>query len=180
MKVALPILLFLISILQISAQDIDKNINEIRQIYTQTNAKIAEGEKDFAMSEIFFTELVVNKGGTSYPAVGTYKQTVNFYHTYGDREKEPYPNRLLKITVSTQSAPREMSAEFLFDPKEHLIFYFAKDLESENRLYFAGGKLIRWQKDKKLEDIKNSATNELLKEAICQKNRFVNIFRNSL
>ena len=179
-KIALPILLILIGILQISAQNVDKSIKEIRQIYAETNSKIDKAAKDFAVSEIFLTELIVNKGGTSYPAVGTYKQTVKFYYTYGDRETDPYPNRILKITVSTERAAHEEYSEFLFDQTEKLIFYFGKNDGLENRLYFAAGKAIRWQKEQEILQLKNAEAKDLLKEVESQKNSLMQIFQNSL
>jgi hypothetical protein len=179
-NLAIPILLLSIGILQISAQKVDKNIEEIRQVYKQTNATIAEAEKDFSVSEIFLTELIVNKGGTSYPAVGNFKQTVKFYYTYGDRELDPYPNRLLKIIVSTERAAHEEYAEFVFDQTEKLIFYFGKNDGLENRLYFASGKVIRYQKEQEVLPLNNAEAKELLKEVTSQKNSLMQIFRNSL
>ena len=136
----------LVLAVNVAGQTEDRRISDIRAAYDKTNSRIAEAERNFAESDIFLTELVVNRGGTMYPAVGNFKETIRFYYTYGNREVSPYPNRLLKITVSTERSAVRESAEYLFNQSGQLIFAFVNDGEAENRYYFAGGKLIRWQK----------------------------------
>lgn len=175
----LPLLLILLGSIQICAQS-DGKIAEIRRIYKETNEKIAAAEKNFRESEVYFTELVVNKGGTSYPPVGNYLLTAKFYYTFGDRESDVYPNRLLKVVVTSQSAAREYYKEFIFDKNQNLVFYYINGAEGEHRMYFANGKLIRWQKGKKLTNVNAPEAKGLLKEVNYQKNRFMEIFKNSL
>ena len=129
--------------MNVGGQTEDRRISDIRTVYEKTNSRITEAERNFAESDVFLTELVVNRGGTMYPAVGNFKETIRFYYTYGNRDVSPYPNRLLKITVSTERAATRESAEYLFDASGRLIFAFVNDGEAENRYYFAGGKLIR-------------------------------------
>lgn len=165
---------------QRSGGDDSARIERIRRTYQEIDDVIKRAEKNFPESEIFLTELAVNKGGTSYPAIGTYGQILRFYYTYGDRETDPYPNRLLKITVSTQSAARRMYAEYVFGPDGDLIFYFGDDGETENRLYFSDKQLIRWQNDQRLENTAGGAARKLLKKVSVQKDRLVRIFRQTL
>lgn len=173
------LLLLLICAMQNFAQSDDRKIEEIRRIYQQTNQQITQAEKNFSESEIFLSELVVNQGGTMYPAVGNFRETVKFYYTYGNREQNPYPDRLLKITISTRRSAIEESAEYLFNPAGQLIFYFGRDGETQNRLYFAAGKLIRWQKDEKIFSAESGEARELAKNVLSRKDKLTQIFRNS-
>jgi hypothetical protein len=164
----------------------DKRIEEIRRIYKETNERIAEAGKNFEESEIFLTEIHVNKSETPYPAIGIFKENISFYYTFGDREKNPYPNRLLKIvTVTTRSAQVEYS-ELLFNAAGQLIFYFAKpemesaDRNGERRLYFAGGKPIRYQVGDKVIDVNGAAAKEDLRLVSEKQKRLMHIFINSL
>ena len=136
----------LVLAINVAGQTEDRRISDIRDVYDKTSLRIAGAERNFAESDIFLTELVVNRGGTMYPAVGNFKETIRFYYTYGNREVSPYPNRLLKITVSTERSTARESAEYLFDTEGKLIFAFVNDGEAENRYYFAGAKLIRLQR----------------------------------
>lgn len=165
---------------EINAQTNDQSIGEIRRVYREINARISEAEKNFVESDIFLTELNVNKGGTMYPAVGIFNETVRFYYAYGMREKNPYPDRLLKITVSAQRSARKESAEFLFNRSGQLVFYFGKTGDDENRLYFAAEKLIRWQTGEKIENENSREAQELAKQVLSKKDRLTLIFRNSL
>lgn len=185
MKKLLPVF-FLLTAVQTFAQTEDKRIEQIRQAYKQVNEQIAEAEKNFAESKIFLTELVVNKGGTSYPAVGNYKETVRFFYTFGSREEKPYPNRLLKIvTVTSRSAHAEYT-ESLYSPAGQLIFYYEKTpdaetgVEKESRFYLADGKLIRYQAGEKVENAGGAKAKVNLRLILQRQKRLMNIFQNSL
>ena len=121
----------------------DARITEIRRLYDDTNRQIEQAQEDYGASDIYLNEIVVNKGGTSYPAVGIYRKTIRFFYTFGDREYNPYPDRLIKITVTTERSARHEYAEFVFDANGLLAFAFEKDDESETRYYFSEGRLIR-------------------------------------
>ena len=182
-KLILFLLIFSSFGVGIFAQTDDKKIEEIRRVYNQTNERIAEAEKNFAESETFLTELIVNKGGTMYPAVGNFKQTIKFYYAFGNREQNPYPNRLLKITILTERAANRDYAEYLFDAAENLIFYFEKtgeDAESESRFYFAAGKIIRIQRGQKIADINSRVELDAPKAVQAQAAKLVGIFRASI
>jgi hypothetical protein len=163
-----------------AAQGDDKKIAGIREIYESTNRRIANAEKNFAESEIFLTELVVNGGGTMYPAVGHFKETVRFYYTYGSREVSPYPNRILKINVSTERSAASESADYFFSPAGQLVFVFESDGQIETRFYFAGDKLIRWQKGSKVMSLSQRGASAAVRDVIKEKERLMMVFRASI
>lgn len=154
----------------------DKRIEEIRQIYKETNKLIDDSEN----TEIFLTELVVNKNNGSYPAVGIYNSTVKFFYTYGDREKNPYPNQLLKVIVTTNRSAMTEHSEFLFNSSQQLIFYFEKKDEEERRFYFSVEKPFRILNGDKVLNINNKEDIEKTKVILAEKKKLVEIFKNSL
>ena len=128
------------------AQSADKRINEIDYLYTQTNEAITIADKEAPYSEIYVVEVSVNKTGNAYPAVGGYSNVTRFHYTFGDREKDPYPNRLLRTTVVTKRAASITSSEFYYNPAGQLVFGMVRtdgEEQRETRLYFAAGQLIR-------------------------------------
>jgi hypothetical protein len=174
---------FIYGALPANAQTNDKRVEEIRSIYQETNEQIAAAEKNFPESTIFLTELAVNKGGTMYPAVGTFRNTIKFYYTYGDREKNPYPDRLLKITVSTDRAAHREWSEYLFDQSGQLIFYYEKmgaGAEDESRFYFASDKIIRIMRGQRVADINSRQELAAPKAVQAEADKLVAIFRRSL
>lgn len=128
--------------LNVAAQT-DKRVASIRELYERTNAMVADCEADGESSSTYLTELVINKNNGSYPAVGIFRTVAKFYYTYGDREKNPYPTRLMKIVVETKRSNRVDKSEFLFDENEKLVFYFGKNDDGEKRVYFANEKPFR-------------------------------------
>ena len=89
----------------------------------------------------------MNKNNGSYPAVGVYRPVAKFYYTYGYREKEPYPNRLLKIVVAVARSDRQEHSEFIFNESGQMVFYLDKKDSVERRIYFAAGRPIRFEQD---------------------------------
>lgn len=188
MKILLP-LLFSVFCAAVSAQN--KEIEEIRQIYKQTNEKIRAAEKTFATSEgaaeteIFLTELNFNKGNTSYPAVGIFREEIKFYFTFGAGEN---PDRLLQIETVTYRSAAVERREYVFDKAGQIIFYFEDpdmenmDRNEETRIYFSGGKMIRFQVG---DDISTNSPvfrrkNEIVREILEKQKKLVNVFKNSL
>jgi hypothetical protein len=158
-----------------------KSIAEIQKIYNETNEKIAECEENGENSSTFLSEMVVNKNNGSYPAVGIFRTVYKFYYTYGNREKDPYPNRLLKITVATKRSDRKEYAEFLFNPLGQLMFYFEKnDGETDRLFYFAGEKLIKAQKGGRTTSLKDREEIGAVKMILSEKRKLTGIFRDSL
>ena len=138
--------LFICTVSAIVAQTADKRIDDIQSLYTSTNSAIEVAEREAPYSEIYVVELTVNKTGNQYPAVGTYSHIAKFYYTYGDREKNPYPDRLMKINVTTKRAASITVSEFLFNTSGQLVFGLVKtdgDEQRETRMYFAAAQLIK-------------------------------------
>lgn len=176
MKRVLILIILLISISDLAFSQTEKRIEEIRKIYQEVNKNVAECEANGDTSTIFLTEMVVNKNNGSYPAVGIYKTTVKFYYTFGDREKSPYPNRLLKIMLTTNRSNRTETSEYLFDAKGLLIFYFEKKEDKEQRGYFNLEKPIKLLQGEKSASIDS----EFIKSMLSEKKKLVGIFQNSL
>jgi hypothetical protein len=170
-------------VLQVGAQEADKRIEAIRLQARQVDEQIAESERVEESNGIYCNELVINKGDKSWPAVGIYRTIVKFYYTFGDREKDPYPNRLLKITVTTKRSDRHEYAEYLFNPLGQLIFYYEKDGESlptERRYYFAAGRLIRRMTGQRIVDINSHEAVEKAKDVLNNNRKLTDIFLKSL
>jgi hypothetical protein len=167
------------AVAQCQGQAEEKRVSEIRQLYQQVTQQIEESEKHGEESSIYLNEVAVNKNRGSWPAVGIYEDSLKFYYTFGDREKNPYPNRLLKIVVTTRRSSQTSYVEFLFNPLGQLVFCFQKDEEGERRYYFSNERLIRstvgpnneLSKGKQLEPVRALLT---------QKRKLVSIFVNSL
>ena len=152
LKSTLPLAWFLVCWVSVSSQTADKRVDDIQKRYEQTNSDIAVAEKEAPYSEIYVVELSVNKTGNSYPAVGTYSNVAKFYYTHGDREKDPYPNRLLKISVVTKRAAMITTSEFLYNAAGQLDYGLVRTdgvEQRETRLYFAAGQLIQMLDDEK-------------------------------
>ena len=129
-----------------SAQTADKRLDEIDNLYEQTNEAIRVAEENAPYSEKYVVEIAVNKTGNSYPAVGNYSNVTRFHYTFGDREKDPYPSRLMKATVVTKRAAMITSSEFLYNPAGQLVYGVVRtdgEEQRETRLYFAAGQIIR-------------------------------------
>ncbi len=174
------ILLFVSGIFsQVSAQS-DKQIEEIRRIYKETNEKITRSENDGESSEIYLSELVVNKNNGSYPAVGIYNSVVKFYYTFGNREQNPYPDRLIKVEITTNRSARTENAEFLFNPAGQLIFYFENKDDAEIRVYFSAEKPIRILKGTQNVNLNDKTATEQIKNILSEKRKLTGIFSNSL
>ena len=127
-------------------QTADKRIDEIDHLLEQTNEAIRVAEENAPYSEKYVVEIAVNKTGNSYPAVGSYSNVTRFHYTFGDREKDPYPNRLMKASVVTKRAALITTSEFLYNPAGQLVFGIVRtdgEEQRETRLYFAAGQLIR-------------------------------------
>ena len=145
-KLTFLISLFLLFTCSAFAQVEDKRIGEIDHLYEQTNEAIRVAEENAPYSEKYVVEIAVNKTGNSYPAVGAYSNVTRFHYTFGDREKDPYPNRLMKAAVVTKRAASITTSEFLYNTAGQLVFGLVRtdgEEQRETRLYFAAGQLIR-------------------------------------
>lgn len=175
------LILFCGMLFNLAAQT-DKRIENIKKLYRETNRKIAESNENGEYSSIYLAELVVNKNNGSYPAVGIFQTICKFYYTYGDREKNPYPNRLLKIEIETKRSANIEKYEFLFNEKEELVFYFEAENEAEKttekRIYFQNESAIKAIIGEK--NIEKSEVVKMTKSVLAERKKLVAIFQNSL
>jgi hypothetical protein len=173
------VLTFVGNVAVVRAQESDKRIEETRRLYKQVNEQIATSEKEKPYSGIFCDELVLNRNDNPWPAVGIYKSVVKAFYTFSHEEGEPYPNRLLQITVSTKRSARSEYAEYLFNPAGQLVFCFEKndgDPTAELRYYFANGRAIRITRDQKTIQLSNAelrAAQDAMKEGLKFKRIFL-------
>ncbi len=176
-------ILVLLTVFAVNAQTTDKRVDDIRSLCTSTNSAIETAEKEAPYSEIYVVELTVNKTGNQYPAVGTYSNISKFYYTYGDREKDPYPSRLMKINVATKRAAMITNSEFLFNEAGQLVFGYVRmdGLEKrETRLYFAAGQLIKMLDDEKDVNIRLRPVQDTAAAFKREAARLVSLFNASL
>ena len=158
----------------------DRRIEAISKIRAKIDQDIVASEAEPEQSNIYFTELAVNKNNGSYPAVGVYRPVAKFYYTYGDREKEPYPNRLLKIVLAIDRSDREEYSEFVFNDAEQLVFYLDKKDDVERRVYLAAGRAIRFEQNGRVVGLRARSRAADVASVLRESANLVAIFRRSL
>jgi hypothetical protein len=173
-------ILFLLFFTAPAFAQIDRRVAAIDKLRAKIDQDIAKSEAEPEYSNIYLTELAVNKNNGSYPAVGIYRPVVKFYYTYGDREKEPYPNRLLKIVVDVDRSDRKEHSEFVFDEAQRLVFYLGKKAEVEQRVYFTAGRAIRFEQGGQVVSLRTRAQTVRTATILKEKTSLVSIFRKSL
>ncbi len=155
----------------------DPRISEIRR-RNQTINVLTEMIQE--PSTTFLNELVINKNDVPYPAVGIYRTVAKFYYTFGNRERNPYPDRLLKIVIATDRSNRKESSEYLFNDAGQLILFSEKTDNFEHRVYFARERAIGFEKSERFLNLRTSEVAATVAQAIKQKTHLVAIFRGSL
>ena len=158
----------------------DRRLEAINKLRAKIDQDIAASEAEAEYSNIYLTELVVNKNNGSYPAVGIYRPVAKFYYTYGDREKEPYPNRLLKIVVAVARSDRHEYSEFVFNESEQVVFYLDKKDNVERRVYFAAGRAIKFEQDGRILSLRTQSGRAIVALILKEHVKLVAIFRRSL
>lgn len=164
-------------------QTVERQVEAIRKIYSETNGLIAEMQKAPELSSVFSVELAVNKFSVPYPAVGTYQATAIFYYTYGDRERNPHPDRLLMVRTVTKRSAFEQTGEYYFGKDGDLVFVFisAPGTEAEEtRMYFGAGRMIKMVTDGKEAELRSKAAVAASKAARTESERLAGIFKSSL
>jgi len=158
----------------------DRRVEAINTLRAKIDRDIAASEAEPEYSNIYLAELAVNKNNGSYPAVGVYRPVVKFYYTYGDREKEPYPNRLLKIVVAVARSDRQEYSEFVFNESEQMVFYLDKKDDVERRVYFATNRAIRFEQNGRVLSLKGGSRTAIVAAVMKDNVKLVAIFRRSL
>lgn len=115
----------------------------IRNHYTDVNKRIAESIEQGFEGPLYNNQWITNKNSKSWPAVGNYTQTTDFWYDDDPNhlpasERNP-KNVLLKVNMTRKAAGFQLSEEFLFKDGK-LLFYYSNQIEEgsmvETRLYF--------------------------------------------
>ncbi len=150
---------FLFTALGVSAQT-GKTVETIRKYYTTVaeKARLADTDEDQGQyGDLVMNELVINKRGHQWRAVGIFGETYKFFYRGGDSEAHMYPDQLVMVKVERRVSNRNYLEEFVYDKAGRLIFYFQKaenddQVPAERRVYFSGVKAIRIVEDGKTRD----------------------------
>lgn len=173
-------LLLLFTALAAAAQNEDKRVEAIRELYKTAKENITHAEQGDEGSKYFINELILNRGNASFPAVGTYRSVQRFYYTYGDRSRNPYPDRLRMVIVETQRAGVVENEEYLFNDTGELVFYFNRIGEGEQRLYFADSRMIRRLDGQTSVNVTTRESQETAKIVRETAVKLLTVFRSSL
>jgi hypothetical protein len=115
----------------------------IRKYYIEVNKKIAESAEQGFEGPLYQNQLVVNKNGKSWPAVGNYADTTNFWYDDDPNhlpatERNP-KNVLLKVNINRKASHLSTQEEYLFKDGK-LLFYYCYQAEEgnvwETRVYY--------------------------------------------
>jgi hypothetical protein len=115
----------------------------IRTHYTTTNQQILESIKDGYEGPLYQNQLVLNKNGKSWPAVGRYEETADFWYDddpahISPQERNP-KNVLLKVNVKRHNLHMRTSEEYLYKDGKLLFHYSVTEEEGnswEVRVYY--------------------------------------------
>jgi hypothetical protein len=176
------ILFFVFSGTAAVAQTTAAKVAGIRKLIAEADRMAETAERD-EYSSAFILELNVNPKENPYPAVGTYTSSAKFYYTYGDREKNPYPDKLVKIAITTRRSSTTERTEIYFRRPGEMIFYSTKiecDQPSDRSVYVLAGVAVRFEKQGKVVSIKGADAVGFLKEAFAAKARFEKIFQAAI
>jgi hypothetical protein len=116
---------------------------EIRNHYTEVNNKVTESIEQGFEGSLYNNQWVTNKNGKSWPAVGIYTETTDFWYDDDPRhlsasERNP-KNVLLKVNISRKASHLMTNVEYLYKDGK-LLFYYShlgeEGNEWETRMYF--------------------------------------------
>jgi hypothetical protein len=115
----------------------------IRTHYTDVNKQITESIEHGFEGPLYNNQWVNNKNGRSWPAVGLYTETTDFWYDdppdhISAAERNP-KTVLLKVSISRKSSHLMTNEEYLYKDGR-LLFYYSHDGEEgnewETRVYF--------------------------------------------
>jgi hypothetical protein len=178
---------FLFAALGVSAQT-GKTVETIRKYYTTVAEKVrlAETDEDQGQyGDLVMNELVINKRGHQWRAVGIFSETYKFFYGGGDSEAHMYPDQLVMVKVERRVSNRNYREEFVYDEAGRLIFYFqtaANDdqVPAERRIYFSGVKPIRVVEDGKIQDRLKAKDLKTSADAAAESARIKDLFARSI
>jgi hypothetical protein len=174
--------LFFAVVMTTYAQPGDKRTRAVDAVRANVDRQVAEAEGDDP-SSVFIMTFEGNGKLNPYPAVGIFTTKLKFYYTYGDREKNPYPDRLIKIVVETRRSANTEKTEVVFDETREMLFYRKKvegDETSEKLVYFARGRAFRVENNGKKLSVTSREAGDLVRLVTGDSNRLKMIFKASL
>jgi hypothetical protein len=135
----LLLFIFICSSLFVTAQ----TETSIRAHYTETNKQITESIEQGFEGPLYNNQWVNNKNGKSWPAVGLYAETTDFWYDDDPNHLSPSERNpkkvLLKVNISRKSSHLGTNEEYLFKDGK-LLFYYSHEGEEgsewETRVYF--------------------------------------------
>jgi len=116
---------------------------EIRNHYTAINKKITESIEQGFEGPLYNNQWIANKNGKSWPAVGIYTETTDFWYD-DDPNHLPASERnpktvLQKVNITRRSSALGSNEEYLYK-NGYLVFYYNHEGEEgnewETRMYF--------------------------------------------
>lgn len=116
---------------------------DIRKNYTEVNKQIAESIEHGFEGPLYSNQWVTNKNGKSWPAVGIYTETTDFWYDDDPNhlpatERNP-KNVLLKVNITRKASHLMTNEEYLYKDGK-LLFYYSHEGEEgnewETRVYF--------------------------------------------
>jgi hypothetical protein len=125
----------------------DGIIDKIRAVYKETNEKISS-------QQLYCNEFILNRDKLPVSAVGNYQETVQFYYSSNEMLGT---YELKKITLKAEHSITRTYAEFLYNGKEELIFYYyrfhnGQGDTTESRCYFNDRELVRLIENQEIID----------------------------
>lgn len=178
--------LILMTALFISAQTTEKTVEKILAYYNEVSekAKAAETEDDQGeFGELIMNELVINKRGHQWRAVGQFRETYKFF--YKTTGESMYPETLVLVKVERKVSDRSYTEEYLYNEKGALLFYFQKaendtEVPAERTVYFNLGRAIRIVEDGKTRNRLTAADLVVVKEISAQNTKIKSNFVSSI
>jgi hypothetical protein len=116
---------------------------DIRKHYTEVNKQITESIEQGFEGPLYNNHWETNKNGKSWPAVGIYSETTDFWYDDDPNhlpasERNP-KNVLLKINIKRKASHLMTNEEYLYKNGK-LLFYYSHEGEEgnewETRIYF--------------------------------------------
>lgn len=162
-------------------------VREIRADYRAIGAKIEAAKQGGAAARqagIVLAELVVNKAGHEWPAVGIYRVVYRFWYEW--EPDQPFPTRLRKVEVDTTSSERKFYQEYFYGPDGRLRFYFERADgttgrgKKEVRSYYAGDKLVRMVSGDTVNDTPTPGERKTAETTVRSAQRIMRTFKAAL
>jgi hypothetical protein len=135
--------IFFFSLLFFSFSCVAQTETTIRNHYNEVNKKIAESIEQGYEGSLYNNHWETNKNGKSWPAVGNYTETTDFWYD-DDPNHLPATERnpkivLLKVNITRKASHLMTNEEYLYKDGK-LIFYYNNQGEEgnewETRVYF--------------------------------------------